>query len=74
MVADYIRTQAESLARLARVNGIVLSISQEPLEPLAMGNVKDVVKVRQSLASFRRGHPPISVERLWSDDSEGGLA
>lgn len=44
----FIRAQAEQLVRFAARAGVVLSIEQRPMEPLAMGNYATVVSVREA--------------------------
>lgn len=45
--ASSIYSLAESVAMAADQRGLVLTIEQEPLQPLAMGHYKTVVSVRQ---------------------------
>ena len=45
---EWIRGKAEVLVAEAATYGVVLTIRQKPLQPLAMGNYETVVKVRPS--------------------------
>jgi hypothetical protein len=45
-----VRAMAEALVRTADELGVVVTIEQEPLTPLAMRNYKTVVRVRAKLA------------------------
>lgn len=45
---DYLKTMQMLVASAAR-NGIVLTVSQRPLNPLAMGNYETVCEARRKL-------------------------
>lgn len=44
---EAIKTQAEHLVAYAAKRGVILTVEQKPLEPLAMGNHETVVSVRE---------------------------
>jgi hypothetical protein len=46
---EQVRKQAELLVSAAALGGVVLTISQAPLRPLAMRNYETVVSVRHAL-------------------------
>lgn len=49
LYAQYIQAEAERLVKVAAIYGVVLTIEQKPLEPLAMGHYESVVAVRQAV-------------------------
>lgn len=50
-----IRRAAEALVRDASLYGVVLTITQRPLLPLAMGNYETVVEVRPARVMAEKG-------------------
>lgn len=44
---NYVECVAEALLQIAEKHGYVVTIEQQPLTPLAMGNYKSVVNVRE---------------------------
>ena len=44
---DHFKAEAEALVRAAALHGVILTIEQNPLPPLRMGNYETVVSVRE---------------------------
>jgi len=49
---DRVRLEAGALAKRAAHSGVVLTIEQESLQPLAMGHFRTVVKTRLARGSY----------------------
>lgn len=52
-VAEQIAEAALALSKLANLNGILLTITTQANQPLAMGNYAVVIGVRPSHANYR---------------------
>jgi hypothetical protein len=50
---EIVRSLAEDVVHVAGIMGVVLTITQRPLLPLAMGNYDTVVDVRESRATYQ---------------------
>lgn len=48
LAPGYIKAHAEALVAEAARLGVVLTVEQQPLEPLAMGNYATIVSVRRA--------------------------
>jgi hypothetical protein len=66
--ADIVRLDAENLVRRAEAMGVSLTITREPLQPLAMGHARHVVDAwpaRTPAAAVQPSPWPIS-DREWA--------
>lgn len=61
---NHITQRAKALVQDAESMGLVLTIEQRPLQPLAMGNTETVVSVRPAR---ERAAPPFDLDKMCRD-------